>query len=491
MSEYRKIWDILAQSMEKYPLSVISCEGKAKCKYTYREFLSVVDNHGRSISALFPAKCKCAIVCESELHAAMAVLASWRADLVIIPLSLNYGEKHCKRIVEYTLPDVLIVDDETDIDGFCEIPTYNIVTGVCSHFRENCDLDTYLCDAALIMCTSGTTGFPKGAVITEHGLISNLMAIRKYFRIESSDTILLARPIYHCAVLTGELLIALVNGVNIVFLNDKYTPHMLYDCCTRNQITVLCGTPTLFRHFCSFLEFKKQKVQLKNIVLSGECLSDRIALLIRGVFPFANIYHVYGLTEASPRVSYLPPEQFDMSPVSVGVPVWGTQIKIVDEKGELCRDYEHGDIMVKSPSLLKGYYKNPELTNCVLKDGWLVTGDIGYQDETGKLYILSRKDDLIIKAGMNIYPKEVENQVIGLPQIVDCIVYGYINAGIQSIAIDVVLHPAWGNLTVKDIKVLLAEALPQFQLPTKVSVVDSIARNASGKVIRNKSNSMY
>jgi AMP-dependent synthetase and ligase family protein len=133
---------------------------------------------------------------------------------------------------------------------------------------------------------------------------------------------------------------------------------------------------------------------------------------------------------------------------------------------------------------MRGYYKNKEATRKAIVDGWLNTGDLGYLDENGYLYILSRADDMIIKSGMNIYPGEVEAQAAELLQIRECVVYKIqANVG-QAIAMDVILNPDYKETTKKELMALLATVLPAYQMPSELNIVDALRRNASGKIVR-------
>ena len=250
----------------------------------------------------------------------------------------------------------------------------------------------------------------------------------------------------------------------------------------------MCSTPTLFRHLSLFAINGRRALSLSKIALSGECLSKESACIIRKAFPTSKIYNVYGLTECSPRVCYLEPTQFDLIPESVGVPVLGVEIKILDEHLNELKYNEHGYIYVKSKSLMQGYYNNSELTHNVIIDGWLKTGDIGYKDEKGYLYVLSRADDMINKGGMNIYPSEIENKLMELEQIKECLAYGYKKNDTESIGLYVVLDSRYSLMTLKDIKAIISAALPRYLMPTQISIVDTLKKNASGKKIRKSHN---
>ena len=479
------MWNYIAQRIKECPNANIVCSDETE-KRKYSDMLDLAEYHGKHLRQMIPQGCKCAIVCNSEYHVAIALLAAWYAQLVPILTSTHYGERHCKAILELTCPDVVLVDSERVLSLEGTPTVYQMTNNQFFNSRDTYFADKNLYDAALIMCTSGTTGKPKGAIITKSGLIHNVLGIEQYFGLAPGETILIARPLYHCAVLTGEFLVSLFNGINIVFFDKPYSPRSIIETCEKNSVTVMCGTPTLFRHISQFLQLEQKQIMLKKIALSGECLTSQHAKRIRNAFPEAEIYNVYGLTEASPRVSYLPPELFNDYPESVGYPLRMTEIRVVDNEGKECRPCERGLIMVKSPSLMKGYYNNQDLTNAVIRNGWLRTGDIGYKDDIGRLNVLSRVDDLIIKGGMNIYPREIENQVLAIDQIEECVAYGYPNGDFQSIGIDIVLKSEHVGLTKKEIKIMLAAHLPQYQIPTQINIVSTLKKNASGKIIRNR-----
>ena len=319
------------------------------------------------------------------------------------------------------------------------------------------------------MCTSGTTGKPKGAMITEENLVTNLNDISEYFKLSPEDHILIARPLYHCAVLTGEFLISLLKGVKITFFPEEFSPIQVLKNAKANKITVMCGTPTILYHL-SLMNLKlNEPLKLGSIVVSGECMTETVAQKLRQAFQNADIYNVYGLTEASPRVAYLPPEDFDAHPLSVGFPPSSVKTVICDHQ-----------LLVSGKSVMKGYYNDSIATNQAKKYGWLHTGDIAQKDKAGRLYIKGRKDHMIIRAGMNIYPQEIENALMENEEIQDVLVYGVKSAMIsEKIHLQVVT-----SLCAEEIFDLCRQKLPSYELPDAIEIVDEIPKNASGKVIR-------
>lgn len=472
------MWDFLQQKFNQYSRACF-CDGERK--FTYEEIKNLVVSHGETLKNSLHSQAKCAILCESGLDCSLGILACWYANMIPIPLSINYGENHCKKIIELTHPDVLITDHNSEFLEF----QYNLLEKKFTGDIRSAEKEEGLENVALIMCTSGTTGTPKGVLIGTNELKENVLKIVQYFNIDMNDTIMIARPLYHCAVLTGEFLVALYNGLNIVFFDEKYNPNRVLQRVMKNDVTVLCGTPTLFSHLSAYIKRSHTKHCIKKIAISGECLNSKTALDIRNSFAETMIYCVYGLTEASPRVSWLPPESFDDYPESVGIALSGIEIKVVDEQWNEQPANIHGNIIVKTPCLMKGYYKNKEATQKAVINGWLNTGDVGYKDQNGYLYILSRADDMIIKGGMNIYPKEIENQVISIEQIEECVVYGKKKDVSEIIAIDVVLKCIGDKLvSKKELAALISNVLPPYQMPSEINIVEALKRNASGKIIR-------
>lgn len=408
-------------------------------------------------------KC-CAILCSSEMAAAMSLLACFAAEITAVPISMRYGWAHCDKILKTISPDAIITDKNGEITV---------------HPLENSQYITPPEHPALIMCTSGTTGKPKAAMLSESNIITNVSDIADYFSINKHDTILIARPLYHCAVLTGEFLTALVKGVNIHFYSGQFNPAKMIELIKKYNISAFCGTPTLLSIMARFNRTNATKT-LKHICISGECMSAAVGQKILAAFPKCKIYHVYGLTEACPRVSYLPPKFFVDYPDCVGIPLKSVSIKILNKLGELCQKNEEGILYVKGDNVMLGYYGDAEKTKAVLKDRWLCTGDVALVNDAGFLKIKGRNDDLIIRAGMNIYPAEIEGTLKQDPRVKEVLVYGFSNRFGTQIGMKLV-----GDFSsTEEVKQLCVKELPSFQVPSNVELVDELAKNGSGKIIR-------
>lgn len=437
------LFDFLKEKMIQYPDQVVSND--TEC-ITYRELLEYAESFGKTLT-----KDKYGLLFDSDLDTAKALLSCLYANKTAVLLSKRYGEAHTQRIIDTVKLSHLITED-----------------GI-KHISDEKDECEDLSDVALIMCTSGTTGTPKGAMITDNNLIANLTDISKYFGINQSDHILIARPLYHCAVLTGEFLISLCKGLRISFMTEGFVPARILKRATETGITTLCGTPTLLYHLSGMNLKSKDRLDLRNIVVSGECMTQTVAQVMRKAFPNTDIYNVYGLTEASPRVSYLHPNEFDNNPTSVGVPLSSLKAKIIDK-----------ELLILGSSIMKGYYNNSKATEQAKQDGWLHTGDVAEMDEQGRIYIKCRKDNMIIRAGMNIYPQEIESALKENEEIADVLAYGVKNDTVsEKIYIKVVT-----SLTKAEVYNICKQKLLGYELPDFIDIVNELPKNASGKVIR-------
>lgn len=457
------LWEEVKEHLNKYGFKSF-VEGSVS--YSYIDVLERVESFATTLT-----DCCYGILCSSELNTAIALLSCFASNAIAIPLSYRYGEAHCNRIIKQAGIRYVITDDgeagrliiKQVSDQQFEMP-----------YGER---------PSLIMYTSGTTGHPKGAMISETNLLCNVHDIQKYFMVNTADRILICRPLYHCAVLTGEFLISILNGLDIVFYSGDFNPFALCQQINKYQISVVAGTPTLLFHTAQMEKRLKKCDSLRVIVTSGECMTPVIAKVIREAFPSVDIYNVYGLTEASPRVSYLSPQFFDEFCSSVGVPLASLQAKIVDGDGVELPYGEDGELIISGDSIMLGYYNDQEMTDQKIRQGWLYTGDIASISEEGFITIKCRKDNMIIKAGINIYPQEIENVVKQCEGIREAYVYADHNEQ-GRLVIHLVIESIDKEQSV--ISHYCRENLPVYEVPDVIHIVESIPKNGSGKILRKK-----
>ena len=321
-------------------------------------------------------------------------------------------------------------------------------------------------DLAFLMFTSGTTGTPKGVMLTDENIRMNIEFISSYFNLSKCEKICIARPLVHIAVLTGELLYALCNGLTVQFYEEPFMPQRLLSYFSENKTDVFCATPTLYRALAKANKAKTSPIKVG--ALSGEILTEKVGREISAAFPETEFYNVYGLTEHSPRVSALLPCEFALYPQSVGRPIGSAKIRI-----------SGGELLVRSPCVMKGYYGEKDKTREKLAGGWLHTGDMARADKNGRLYIDGRKDNMIIRAGLNVYPEEIELAVYECAGVSDCAASGEFTEN----GVDICLKYV-GTADPKNLRRELIKKLNPNIMPVKIERVAEIPRTPSGKKIR-------
>jgi len=423
------IWDLLQERFEQNKSSMSICNSEGDF-ISYGELLKKTLALSNLILSNTHQGSRVVVLNSDSYFDALGVLGVLAAGCTVVPISLKYGEVNCCHILNKIEPDLMITNDQTlpeivektirEINikklPFALIEDYENQENQEKHEKPKNDI-------AMIMSTSGTTGIPRGIMLSHENIVSNVRDIAAYFRLNEEDHILIARPLYHAAVMTGEFLHGLLSGSRITFYSEDFSPRRLLRFMEKIKCTTMCGTPTLFYH----LGLHKKNLSLPDlnkIVVSGEGLLPQVAEKLLSSFPNTDFFNVYGLTEASPRVSYLEPKYFSSKVGSVGLPLRSVNIKIVDEDGKQLQAQEKGEIIVKGPNIMQGYWGDIEQTENVIKKSWLHTKDIGYFDEDGFLYVVGRKDHMIIRAGMNIYPQEIENTLLQDEAIKEIMAWG-------------------------------------------------------------------
>lgn len=462
--------------LQKFPDSYWYSGAERK---SFQEISLIVDSIGRQLAEKLRKGSKCLILCDEQENVAIAILGCWMAGMIPIPLYKNHGSQFYSKISAFVEPDVLICDTPTTLEQ--PLCVFNILTKTFSGELSTTPIEDELSDVVLILCTSGTTGHPKAVMLQASAILSNVLDIADYMVLDQTDVVLIARPLMHSAVITGEFLAALYSGCNIRFLDGCYNPQKISsELC--NGATVLGGTPTLYKHISLLLKGRTCTYTLRTIILSGEILPDQTAKLIMDTFPEARIFNVYGLTEASPRISYLPPGKFTQWHNTVGIPLNSVKLKIVGRCNQILKPMERGHLWVTGPNLMKGYYRDTYSTSKVLVDGWLDTKDIAYINKHGFLVIEARADDMIIKAGMNIYPKEIELVLAEQDHIQDAAAYKLNSADGQGIGLYVVVDNT--HISKKDVMRICCSCLPRYELPDKIDILPELPHNMNGKLIR-------
>lgn len=274
-----------------------------------------------------------------------------------------------------------------------------------------------------ILFTSGSTGTPKGVMLTHRNLRANTESILSYLKLRSDDSILLVLPLYYCyglSILHTHLKV----GAAILLHNNFALLGSVIDNLVKYRLTGFAGVPSHFQLLLrKSLTFKNTRFDhLRYVTQAGGKLHEAFIEEFVNAFPAIDFYVMYGQTEATARLTYLPPALLKLKIGSVGNPIPGVTLDIVNEDGQSTKVGEVGEIIVKGENIMKGYFNDPVGTSETLKNGWLYTGDLGYFDEDGFLFLTDRKKGILKIGGYRISPKEIEEVITTIPEVIDCTV---------------------------------------------------------------------
>lgn len=341
-------------------------------------------------------------------------------------------------------------------------------------------------DIAFLQYTGGTTGVSKGAVLTHRNIIANLQQADAWFGsllTEGQEVIITALPLYHIFSLTANcLFFSKIGGLNVLITNPRDIPGMIKEM-KKFKFTAITGVNTLFNALIKNANFAKLDFSKLELALGGGMAVQRVVAEKWQEITKSPLLEAYGLTETSPCVT-INPANLHAYNGTIGLPVPSTDICIFNEDGHEVPIGESGELAIKGPQVMKGYWQNPVETQKVFtKDGWLLTGDIACINEQGFLRILERKKDMILVSGFNVYPNEVESVLIEFPGIREVAVIGVPDEYSGEIvkAFIVKDNP---NLTAADITKYAHEHLTPYKVPKLIEFCDELPKSNVGKILR-------
>lgn len=340
-------------------------------------------------------------------------------------------------------------------------------------------------DLALLQYTGGTTGVAKGAMLTHRNMLANMEQARAaYIPLleEGRELVVTALPLYHIFALTVNCLLFLeVGGCNLLITNPRDLKGVVKEL-SRYSFTALTGVNTLFNALINDEDFRELDFSHLHITVGGGMSVQRSVAERWQQLTGTHILEGYGLTECSPLVSGNP---YDLQHYSgsIGLPVASTDIRLVNDLGEDVPKGEPGELWVKGPQVMLGYWNRPEATSEMIKDGWLATGDIVQMDEQGFMRIVDRKKDMILVSGFNVYPNEIEEVVSHHPKVLEVAAIGVPSESSgETVKIYVVKKDP--SLTKDELLIHCRSALTGYKIPRIVEFRDELPKSNVGKILR-------
>lgn len=340
------------------------------------------------------------------------------------------------------------------------------------------------CDLSSIVYTSGTTGRPKGVMLSRHNLYSNTLAIVEYLNLSAADRGLCVLPFYYVYG-SSVLHTHLAAGASLVLENSLMYPQQIMSVMAQEEVTGFAGVPSTFRLLLNRCDLQAHPLpHLRYVTQAGGPLSPENRQRIVRAWPQVRFYVMYGQTEATARLSYLPPERLQEKPASVGIPVPGVSLKIVDEQGRDQPVGVEGEICASGPNIMMGYWRDPDATRKKMLGEWLRTGDLGFLDEEGFLTIVGRNSDQIKTGDHRVAPEEIEDVIADFEGVEEVAVVGIPDALLGQ-AIKACIVPRSGIiLERRDLLRHCSLRLASYKLPKIIQIVDALPKTASGKVQR-------
>jgi len=518
-----KLFDLLKRGAATSPDKTALVHGKRKI--SYRDLLLSSERVSRYLSELaIPPGSPMAILYENSIEYVVLFFAVFQAGHIAVPMDtslrpekLRFILNDCgarvlmiqaryKRFISELLGDnspveFIISDKGIDIKQ----PAVRIETlpDIFDRTGHTIEFDNLIADInevapferlthenmtgcpnepAAIFYTSGSTGTPKGVMLSHRNLISNTIATVEYLHLTRDDSVIVILPFYY--IYGNSLLLThLLMGGRLVIDNRFALPQVVLETMIKERVTGFSGVPSNFMILLGNSNFTSGKLEhLRYLTQAGGSMAPEVIRKVMAAFPDKEIFIMYGQTEASPRISYLPPELLKDKVGSIGIPVPGIEIKVADENGDEVPPGEVGEIIVSGDCVMLGYWNQPEEQGQVLKNGWLYTGDLARWDNDGFLFIVSRKKEIIKVGGNRVSAKEIEERILEHRKVLEVAVIGIEDNVLGEAIKGVVVLRKGQTASAGDIRNHCRAALAHHKVPKYIEFVDSLPKHQSGKV---------
>lgn len=442
---------------------------------------------------------KVAIVLENSAEYLVSFFAVSAANGIILPLSTRMTPYEVARYIERADVSIVITSEayrrRLDAAVGPRLPATVIHIGYSSNrrlmaetrYRHSVKTDEDNTDVALMVPTSGTTGAPKIVMLTDDNLLSNMAVYRLLMGFDRPQVAYCGLSLHHIYCICAQILTHISRADTLIVTARPFFIRDFLKTTQREKVTAAAFVPSMAILLAEYPEPQKFDLgSLKYITLSGARTPVSTYELLGARYPHTRFINTYGMSEAGSRISIAAPFPEGYPPDSVGRPMPGVYARVVDEKGNDLPAHYPGEILVRSSGVMKGYYKQPDLTAQTLVYGWLKTGDIGKLDEHGNLFILGRLKDIIVTGGENLCPFEIEECIIEHPAVREVAVVGRTDRLLQEVPCAfIVRKDGTQSPTDLDIKKFCRLRLSTHKVPRSVRFVEQLPRLGASKIDRN------
>jgi len=476
---------ILQKASEKFPVNVALIYQDRVITYKELYYMAMLFSKKIIEKGVRPSD-RVLLFYRNSLEFYVAYFGAWQAGAVVAPLNIFLRERELNHILKDSDP-ALIITSTDKVDFFVE-------SGVPIFTQEDMELTCGVPDVlpdfeikalgpddlAALLYTSGTTGLPKGVMLSSKNIMTNVAQIFARMPFGQAQRLFCVLPLFHCFAQNTCVWSALFSGSSIVVVPKISRKDIFAG--LQHKPTIMLGVPALYGLLCLFKTAPLSSVEY--FVSGGDALSDKIRAAFALVYG-RKLCNGYGLTETSPLIS-VDMEDVTESTNTVGRSVVGIECRIKDEHGHVLPQGQIGELWVKGNNIMMGYYNAPEITKNVLVDGWLATGDFAKVDSNEKLVICGRLKDLIIHKGLNIYPQEIENVIVGHQDVLRVGVIGKDDELHGQVPIAVVQLRREREGIEKELRNLCKKELAAYKIPKRFIIVKDMPLTATSKVDKNK-----
>jgi long-chain acyl-CoA synthetase len=502
----RNLGELLSLSAKEHPRRTAIVFGQKKIKY--RALNELTDHIACGLINLgIREQQKLAIFLDNCPEFVVSYFSILKAGCVVVPINYMFKMEEAKFILQDSEATAIITSRpylemaeelRLRVDSLKHVITTTKVKEEIVDFNriQNYDIQTLNrvlvdpADLAVILYTSGTTGFPKGAMLSHYNLISNAMDSAAAIKISHKDAFICILPLFHSFAATVCMNLPLLLGAKMVIMKSVRPFKRIIRSIRNNRVSVFVGVPSIYNIL--------KDIKLPGILRSPLiklfnplrlCISGAAALPSDTFYGFEKKFRIpllegYGLTEASPVVT-LNPIKAARKAGSIGLSLSkNIELKVVDDKNHTLEAGEVGELLVKGPSVMAGYFKHPEANAETLKNGWLYTGDMAKFDREGYIYIVGRKKEMVNVRGLNVYPREIEEVLYQNPKVKEAAVIGIADEHKGEVPKAFVVLKEGEAATEHEITQYLRQRLASYKIPKHVEFRLSLPKNTTGKILK-------
>jgi long-chain acyl-CoA synthetase len=403
------------------------------------------------------------------------ILALWAANKIPVPIDPLMPIENIKYILNSIKPEFSLGNTQTKLPFIDEIELKNHSNiGVTPEFSIEED------QVAAILFTSGSTGLPKGVVLRFKSLMGNAVVTVNHLGM-NRNRVAISIP-FHFVSAISHFFASILSASTFIATESKLLPAQLVMLINQNEADFFGGSPLQIEWLAKSSTHLNN--ELNSMMSSGDHLSVATINLVKQNLPHTILHTCYGMTEVGGRCCLLNPDDLEKHPGSVGRPISGLNVKVLDENGENTRPNQIGEIHVTGHYLLEEYFNNPEATAESITENRFATGDIGYLDDEGYLYLTGRKDDVFKVNGQKVSVIPIQQKILASGKVHDAAVISFQHELLGNVPIAFLVPKAAQNIDIKELKMYLRESLPKNHLPQDYIQIDSIPRTGSGKIKR-------